>query len=132
MVQTESSPPSRLSRIPTWVLALIVPVIAVVAVLVTVVATDGNDSTGVAAAAPGTITIKDFDYTPKPIDVQVGEKVTVTNADGTVHTVTAKDGSFDTGDLAGGKSASITVSKAGTFEYFCEIHDYMTGTLKAS
>jgi plastocyanin len=141
-MESTQSPPSTatstrasggLARIPTWALALIVPVIAGVAVLVTVVATDGSSSTTAAPSSkPGTVTIKDFAFSPDPIEVPAGSTVTVVNADGTVHTLTAADGSFDTGDLQGGKTATVTVAKAGTYEYFCEIHQYMTGSLKAS
>ncbi len=54
----------------------------------------------------------------------------VTNDDGTAHTVTAADKSFDTGDLDGGATATITLAKAGTYQYFCNIHNYMTGTIE--
>jgi plastocyanin len=37
--------------------------------------------------------------------------------------VTARDKSFDTGSFTGTKT--FTVSKAGTFEYICEIHPFM-------
>ena len=57
--------------------------------------------------------------------------VTVTNDDGTMHTLTADDKSFDTGDLDGGASATITIATAGTYEYHCDIHNYMTGTIEA-
>lgn len=131
----ESTPPATagLARIPTWVLALIVPVIAGLAVLVTVIATDG-DGSGAAATStkPGTVTIKDFAFSPDPIQVKAGTTVTVVNADGTTHTLTAADKSFDTGDITAGTTTSITVKKPGTYKYFCEIHQYMTGSLKAS
>jgi len=141
-MESTQSPPSSttstaasggLAHIPTWVLALIVPVIAGIAVLVTVVATDGtSSSTAAPSSKPGTVTIKDFTFSPDPIEVPAGSKVTVVNADGTVHTLTATDGAFDTGDLDGGTTATVAVAEAGTYEYFCEIHQYMTGSLKAS
>lgn len=130
---TSASPTNALARIPTWVLALIVPVVAVIAVLVTSVVSDGGGSdTAASPTKPGTVTIEDFAFSPDPIEVAAGSRVTVVNADGTVHTLTASDGSFDTGDLDGGRTATVTVGKAGTYEYFCEIHQYMTGSLKAS
>jgi len=42
-------------------------------------------------------------------------------------TVTADDGAFDSGSLAGGKSFSFTFDEAGTFAYHCNIHQSMTG-----
>ena len=57
--------------------------------------------------------------------------VAVTNDDGTVHTLTADDGSFDTGNLDGGAEKTITVAAPGTYAYHCDIHNYMTGTIEA-
>ena len=67
-----------------------------------------------------------------PTSVTAGATVTVTNDDGTVHTLTADDGKFDTGDLDGGASGTITIDEPGTYAYFCDIHNYMTGTIEAT
>jgi plastocyanin len=128
----------RLGRLPTILLALLVPVIALVTVLVTLNVTD--DATGSAASKPSTgksgagtaISIKDFTFSPDPITVKAGARITVTNDDGTTHTLTASNKSFDTGDLDGGASATITIARAGTYKYFCNIHNYMTGTIEAT
>jgi plastocyanin len=64
--------------------------------------------------------------------VKVGQKVTIKNADSTTRTVTADGGAFNTGDVHAGSSASFTVKKAGTLKYHCDIHNYMTGTLKVT
>ena len=53
----------------------------------------------------------------------------MSNLDGATHTLTARDGSFDTGELGGGKTAFITLNTTGTFPYYCKIHNYMTGTV---
>ena len=58
--------------------------------------------------------------------------MTVTNDDGTAHTLTADDGRFDTGDLDGGKQTTITIDKPGKYAYHCDIHNYMTGVIEAS
>jgi plastocyanin len=122
----------RFGRLPTVALALLVPLIALVTVLVTLGVT--SDDTGTAAIAGGeradTITIKNFQFSPDPLVADAGTPVTVTNADGTAHTVTANDGAFDTGDLDGGATKTITVDAPGTYKYFCEIHNYMTGTIE--
>ena len=39
---------------------------------------------------------------------------------------------FDTGDIDGGSSAKVTLKKAGTYKYHCNIHSFMHGTLKAT
>ncbi|MGH9300489.1 MAG: cupredoxin domain-containing protein [Acidimicrobiales bacterium] len=76
-----------------------------------------------------TIVIKNFKFVPATLTVKVGTKITVHNEDNTTHTLTARNGAFDTGDISGGSTATFTVTKAGTFPYICNIHQYMTGTL---
>ncbi|WP_411092112.1 cupredoxin family copper-binding protein [Streptomyces sp. 049-1] len=77
------------------------------------------------------VTIKDFTFQPASLTVSPGAKVTVINNDTTTHTLTAsKGGSFDTGDVAPGKSATFTApSQPGDFPYTCTIHPFMKGTL---
>ena len=100
---------------------------------------DDTTTTTVAAAAapqstPGTnIIIKDFVFKPQEMTAKVGDTITVKNDDGTVHTVTdKKSGGFDTGNLGGGETKTFKVDKAGTFDYRCDIHTYMTGTITVS
>jgi hypothetical protein len=49
--------------------------------------------------------------------------------DSVTHTATGDNGSFDTGDIAAGSSATITFDNPGTFTYHCAIHPNMTGTI---
>jgi plastocyanin len=119
-----------LARLPMWIVVAIVPVIAVVAVALTGFgSSDSPGAGGAAAAQPNSITIKDFSFAPTPLTAKAGTTITVTNADGTTHTVTAAKGEFDTGDVDGGGTAAITVARPGTYAYFCEIHQYMKGTI---
>jgi len=119
-----------LARIPMWVFIVIVPVIAAVAVALTGFGDGASSSAGSAVAAkPDTITIKDFAFAPQPLTVKAGTTITVTNDDGTAHTVTATKGAFDTGDIDGGATAQITVDRPGSYSYFCDIHQYMKGTI---
>jgi plastocyanin len=126
--------PHRLGRGATVALALLVPVVALVTVVLTLNVTDDPSRPAAAGATPSSgtaIAIENFRYDPDPVTVKIGTKVTVTNRDGTIHTLTANDESFDTGELAGGASGTITITKSGTYEYFCQIHNYMTGTIEA-
>jgi plastocyanin len=84
----------------------------------------------VARAASGqAVAIRDVAFAPKRITVDVGASVTWTNNGEEPHTATAADGSFDTGTLKTGQSASHTFTKAGTFGYICTIHPFMKGTV---
>jgi plastocyanin len=58
--------------------------------------------------------------------------VTWTNDDSAPHTVTAADGSFDSGMLAAGAVFRRTLPAAGTFPYTCVCHAGMTGTVVVS
>ena len=93
---------------------------------------------GVAVASAGattpsakspSVTIKNFAFSPKTLQVKAGSKVTVKNKDDTTHTFTANKGAFDAGEIDGGSSATIRVKKPGTYAYHCNIHNFMKGTL---
>ena|SRR5690242_984740 len=75
------------------------------------------------------VSIKNFAFTSNNISVTKGTTVKWTNNDGVTHTVTADDGSFDSGSLTNGASFSHTFSTAGTYTYHCSIHTTMTGTV---
>ena len=81
------------------------------------------------AASDTTVTIADFSFTPATITIHVGDTVTWTNKGPSAHTATANHGSFNTGVLQKGKSASHTFTTAGTFTYICSIHPFMHGTV---
>lgn len=66
------------------------------------------------------------DYSVNDLMIPVGTTVTWTNDDpGVMHTVTAADGSFDSGMLQAGATWSHTFDTPGTFDYFCTPHPWM-------
>lgn len=75
------------------------------------------------------VTIENMAFSPTTLTVKVGDSVTWTNKDSFEHTVTADDGSFDTGAIGSGQSKSVTFDKAGIFTYHCNIHPNMTATI---
>ena len=81
------------------------------------------------AADDTSVTIADFQFTPATITIHVGDTVTWTNHGPSAHTATANNGSFNTGVLQKGHSASHTFTTAGTFTYICQIHPFMHGTV---
>ena len=87
-------------------------------------ATDCTAPSGDAAVA-----ISGFAFDPGSVDVAIGATVTWTNEDGTQHTVTADDGSFDSGALSQGATFSQTFGTAGTFTYACAFHPSMMATI---
>jgi plastocyanin len=68
-------------------------------------------------------------FSPNPVEVKVGETVTWINDDSGIHSVTSKDGTFDSGVMGKGQSSSYTFDKAGEYPYFCSPHPGMVGTV---
>jgi plastocyanin len=75
------------------------------------------------------VSIEDFYFEPAEAAVQPGDTVTWTNEGARPHTVTADDGSFDSGTLQPGQSFSWTFEAPGTVAYHCEIHPSMMGSV---
>lgn len=48
---------------------------------------------------------------------------------GTIHTITADDNSFASGNLTPGRTFERTFATAGTYPYHCSIHPTMRGTI---
>lgn len=84
------------------------------------------------AATTHTVTITNFSFTPATLTVAAGDTVVFTNEDRAPHTATADNGSFDTGNLRRGDSASITFASAGSLSYACRFHPNMKGTISVS
>jgi plastocyanin len=80
------------------------------------------------AGDPG-VTVADFHFSPASTTIHVGDTITWTNSGPSSHTATAHGGSFNTGILKKGQSASHTFTAPGTFTYFCQIHPFMHGTI---
>lgn len=82
-------------------------------------------------AAPQTHTVQmhNFAFEPAELTVNVGDAVEWKNADMVSHTVTAADGSFDSGKIAPGGSWKLVAKKRGTHAYKCLPHPNMHGTI---
>jgi plastocyanin len=78
-------------------------------------------------AAPNTITIDNFTFTPKELTVAVGTTVTWANHDDIPHNVVDKNKAFRSKALDTDDSFSYTFATAGTFDYFCGLHPHMVG-----
>jgi LPXTG-motif cell wall-anchored protein len=74
------------------------------------------------AAETKDVNIKDFEFDPKAITVNVGDTIHWKNNGQNEHTAQADDGSFASDDLEAGEEFSFTFTKAGTIPYFCKYH----------
>ncbi|WP_397386503.1 plastocyanin/azurin family copper-binding protein [Paenibacillus terrigena] len=45
------------------------------------------------------------------------------------HTVTAKDGSFNSESLGKNDTFTMTFTEAGEYEFYCKPHNFMTGKI---
>ena len=73
-------------------------------------------------------------FTPNPLTVTPGTTVTWKNTDNTIHYVCSGKSTDDEcgkvfeGDaIKPGKTFQFTFANAGTFDYFCSVHPWMTG-----
>jgi len=86
----------------------------------------GGGACAVAAAgatATVTVQIKDFKFSPQPVQAKVGDVVAWTNQDGTTpHSATMDTAGCDTNTINGGATAMLVFSQAGTYTYHCSIH----------
>ena len=68
-------------------------------------------------------------YAPTSRKIPAGTWVTWTNNGQDAHTVTADDGSFDSGDLDPSDGFSWYFDTPGTYTYTCAEHPWMTGRI---
>ncbi len=80
-------------------------------------------------SGPTVVIIKQMHFDPHDITVRVGGTVEWKNEDIFTHTVTANDGSFDSGPIAPGTSWKTTLTRAGQIAYHCRPHPNMTAQL---
>ena len=83
-----------------------------------------------AGGGRGAVAIAEFAFSPTLVQVDAGTAVTWDNVDPTAHTVTALKGEFDSGTMESGDSFKHTFTKPGTYQYRCNIHPTMKGTVK--
>jgi plastocyanin len=82
-----------------------------------------------AGADDASVVIRSSSFQPHDVRVPVGGTVAWTNEDPTAHTVTADDGSFDSGGLEQGEGFSRTFDDEAIHEYFCSLHPGMRGAV---
>lgn len=93
-------------------------------------ATTAPTTTTSVVEVPGQVLIRDYELLPPTITVAAGTTVTWVNADDVDHAMLSDDGTtVDSGPIAGGQSYQATLAAPGTYPYYCDIHNSMTGTI---
>jgi plastocyanin len=81
-----------------------------------------------AGSSPGPeVSIYYGQVSPTKIEAVAGETVHWTNASVRNHTVTADDGSYDSGTLAPNHQYARIFDSVGTYTYHCRLHPYIRG-----
>jgi glucose dehydrogenase/plastocyanin len=71
----------------------------------------------------------EYTFQPARAKVTVGAKVTFTNTGKETHSANALDGTWTTGPIEPGKSATVTFNKPGTYAYSCSEHPFSQAQL---
>lgn len=82
----------------------------------------GTVAPSAAQPADATISMTSEAFTPVEVHVAPGQTVVWSNPNFLTHTVTADDGSFDSGDLGTGKQFTMSFDSPGTYAYYCQYH----------
>jgi plastocyanin len=83
-----------------------------------------------ALAATIQVTVDHLAYGPTDIKARVGDTITWVNKDILAHTATVK-GVFDVMVMPG-KTGTLTLNKAGEFDYICRFHPNMKGHISVA
>jgi plastocyanin len=74
-------------------------------------------------AAAVTLVIRNYSFVPANFTVPQGVTVTVRNEDQPIHTITADNRAFNTGNVTRGLSTTFTApTRTGTYPYPCMFH----------
>jgi plastocyanin len=108
--------PRRSSRIRALLLGAAVALVAMAGV-------------GSVQATTVTVAAMNYQFSPATRTIAVGDVVHWTFA-GDPHSVTSRDGLFDSGVTDPGGSFQFTFVKAGSYQYYCQVHpEQMFGTI---
>ena len=84
---------------------------------------------GMTKAATHTVVIDGVRFVPETLIVKVGDTVVWVNKVPFPHTATSQAGTFDSHEIATGKTWRYIPKKAGVFPYACTLHSTMKATL---
>ena len=75
-----------------------------------------------------TVVMSNMDYGAMPPGLKVGDTIVFVNHDTVIHSITARDHSFDL-RVNPGQSAKLTLTTAGRIAFNCLFHPNMRGSM---
>ncbi|MBW3562267.1 MAG: hypothetical protein KY437_07200 [Actinobacteria bacterium] len=87
----------------------------------------GGGSACLATSSGPEMTMLDSCFEGIAHELEAGTTLTVTNRGHLPHTITAADGSFDSGTLGPGEAFEVTVDEAGNVPIYCTLHGTKDG-----
>jgi plastocyanin len=106
---------------------------ALIACLIFGISCKTSDTTGfsptTSTTATNEVVMQNLAFEPATLKIRAETVVTWRNDDSMSHTVTARDGSFESSTMSHGGTFSFTFTQKGTFEYYCKIHPSMKGSI---
>lgn len=104
-------------------------IVAALAVAILIGALDAGAQAGDGGNREHIVEIRNFQFTPRMLNVVPGDTIVWINYDIVPHTATADDGSWDSGELKNGERWSMTVERDAFGDYFCAYHPSMKAGL---
>jgi plastocyanin len=99
----------------------------------TTTASPATVPTSATAASAITVTIQNFAFHPARFTVSPGATITVINDEQVIHTLTADNGAFNSGDVTKGVSVTFQApTQPGTYPFHDHLRPYVTGVLTVS
>ena len=93
----------------------------------------GSEATGDTDSGGGTVTLTaaDFAFEPSDLSAAAGDTIEFTNEDDAEHNFTAEDAGIDEDvDPSGSTTIDLSDVEPGSYDFFCEYHPEMKGTLE--
>ncbi|MGZ3272900.1 MAG: cupredoxin domain-containing protein [Caulobacteraceae bacterium] len=98
------------------------------AALIAAPAAFGQSTSGSSTGKEYTVVMSNMDYGALPPGLKVGDTIVWVNHDTVIHSVTARDHSFDL-RLNPGQSGKLPLTTAGRVAFYCLFHPNMRGAM---